>query len=224
MCGRYVRAGAAIEYVVPLMGRHDTRVPVEDRPGWNIGPSRHAAVFWGDGAVLHTRWGYLPRWASSKGLKPMINATSEKWSSSAWKGLWNSGRVIVPADGWYEWIIGSDGGKQPYFIRRRDVAPLYLAGLSSAGPGRDPRDGDGFVLVTSAATGGMVDIHDRRPVVFDVDGARAWIDAGVLADGAAQIAHDAALPVERFEWFTVSRAVNRMENDGPALIEPVEAL
>lgn len=224
MCGRFARAKAALDYVVPLMGEQDSRVPVEDRPGWNIGPSRRAAVLWPDGTVLRTLWGYRPRWAASKGLRPMINATSEKWSSAAWKGLWSQGRVIVPADGWYEWVTGSDGGKQPYFIRRRDAAPLYLAGLSSASPGREVHEGDGFVLVTAASADGMVDVHDRRPVVFDVQGVRAWLEAGLSAEGAAQLAHDAALPVEKFEWFTVSRAVNRMENDGPSLIDPVEAL
>ncbi|MCY0387928.1 SOS response-associated peptidase family protein [Robbsia sp. Bb-Pol-6] len=34
----------------------------------------------------------------------MINARLDKAGTSTWKGLWKSHRVIVPCEGWYEWI------------------------------------------------------------------------------------------------------------------------
>jgi hypothetical protein len=44
MCGRYVRARAGLDYVVPLMADRDVRVPDDDRPGWNIAPSTRQLV------------------------------------------------------------------------------------------------------------------------------------------------------------------------------------
>jgi putative SOS response-associated peptidase YedK len=50
--------------------------------------------------------------------------------------MWKSNRVIVPADGWYEWVK-KEGAKQPYFITPIDGEPLHFAGLSSAGGGAE---------------------------------------------------------------------------------------
>ncbi|WP_176072127.1 hypothetical protein [Paraburkholderia phenazinium] len=40
----------------------------------------------------------------------------------------------------------------------------------------DPREGDGFVIVTAAADAGLVNIHDRRLMVVTADVAPEWLD------------------------------------------------
>ncbi|ROM89388.1 hypothetical protein BK673_30260 [Pseudomonas fluorescens] len=35
---------------------------------------------------------------------------------------------------------------------------------------------DGFVIITAASDQGMVDIHDRKPLVLSTKNAREWID------------------------------------------------
>jgi putative SOS response-associated peptidase YedK len=102
----------------------------------------------------------------------MINSRLDKANTSTWKGKWKSTRVIVPADGWYEWVT-LEAGKQPYFITPIDGQPLFFAALSSVRPGAYPQDGDGFVLVTDAAEAGMLDVHDRRPLVLSAQDAHA---------------------------------------------------
>jgi putative SOS response-associated peptidase YedK len=47
-----------------------------------------------------------------------------------------------------------------------------MAGLTSVGPDVEPHEGDGFVIVTAAADASLVDMHDRRPLVFAPDAAR----------------------------------------------------
>ena len=144
MCGRYARARDPMDYLMPL--RTD-RVPwlidFDPAPRWNIALSTRQLVAYADGSGTSVAWGYRPAWAASKGLQPIINATIEKWSAGAWKALWNRGRVIVPADSWYEWVPVA-GGKQPYCIRRIHTVPLYFGDLASVEPGAAPREGDGL--------------------------------------------------------------------------------
>jgi putative SOS response-associated peptidase YedK len=46
----------------------------------------------------------------------------------------------------------------------------------------DARDGNldvpsaGFSIITADAAGGMVDVHDRRPVVFSAEDAALWLN------------------------------------------------
>ena len=46
--------------------------------------------------------------------------------------------------------------------------------------GLEPDDRDGFVIITAASDQGMVDIHDRKPLVFTPEHAREWIDPDTL--------------------------------------------
>jgi putative SOS response-associated peptidase YedK len=81
-------------------------------------------------------------------------------------------RVIVPADHWFEWT-GVKGDKQPWCIRPKSHAPFFMAALTNYRPeSPEQAEGTGFVIVTSEATGGMVDVHDRRPVVLTADDAK----------------------------------------------------
>jgi len=176
-------------------------------------------------------WGYRPHWAVSRNVPAMINARADKITSATWKPLLRTGRVIIPADNWFEWIIDTDGKKQPVLLKARNNKPLFLAGLCSVkeshsdGP-RDPEHGagmvDGMVIVTDASDRGMVDIHDRRPVALNAVDARLWLDPDTTLELAAELARTGARPVEEFEWYKVSRDVNRSGHDGPALIKPIE--
>ncbi len=227
MCGRYARARYGIDYLIPLASDRDNRWPIlndatpTDTPSWNAAPGSRQPVIYPDGVVRLVHWGYRPAWAAAKGLPQMINAKVEKATSSAWAAMWESGRVIVPADYWYEWKTESNG-KQPYAIHTKNGQPLYVAGLTNVRPDRDPREGDGFVIVTAEAGAGLVDVHDRRPVVLSADVAREYLDSATSAERAAYLARTAAETHEAFAWFPVSRKVNRAGVEGPELVEPIQ--
>jgi len=130
----------------------------------------------------------------------------------------------VAADGWYEWVKDPDDPqkKQPYYIRRKDGEPLWFAALAQLDRNAMvERDGDGFVILTADSDQGMLDIHDRRPIVLEADLARQWVDPDLPLARAEEIVRDLALPVEAFEWFAVDRAVGNVRNEGPGLIEAV---
>jgi putative SOS response-associated peptidase YedK len=136
--------------------------------------------------------------------------------------MFREGRVIVPADGWYEWT-GEKGHKQPWYIHRKDDAPLFLAAITNYRPYTHQEKEIGMVIVTAAADEGLVDVHDRRPVVFGADDARIWMDNRLPAEQADLLARNRSLPPESFEWYQVSADVNNAKHNEPYLIEPVSS-
>nr|WP_244915494.1 SOS response-associated peptidase family protein [Pantoea allii] len=64
---------------------------------------------------------------------------------------------------------------------------------------------EGFVIVTAESSKGMVDIHDRRPLVLSPDSVREWLSKKTSPERAEQIAHEAALPESDFSWYKVTR-------------------
>jgi len=107
-------------------------------------------------------------------------------------------------------------------IRRRDGAPIFCASIGQL-PDADegPGEQDGFVIITADSAGGMVDIHDRRPVVLNPELAREWLDLATPKERAEQIVLHQGEPSEVFEWFKVDTAIGNVRNKGPELIRPL---
>lgn len=82
-------------------------------------------------------------------------------------------------------------------------------------------DAEGFLIVTSAADKGLVDIHDRRPLVLSPGAAREWMRQDIGGKEAEDIAIDGTVPAEKFIWHAVTRAVGNAKNQGEELIKPV---
>ena len=171
------------------------------------------------------KWGYAPFWAQGK-RPPAINARVETAATSRFfRDIWRTGRAIVPADGWYEWKKDEANPKikQPYYITLRGGEPMFFAALGQfqRGGGMEPRDGDGFVIITSSSGAGMLDIHDRRPVVLSPECAAHWLDSELSAAEAEVLTLEHGLCVEEFEWYPVGKEVGNVRNEGRQLIEQV---
>lgn len=65
----------------------------------------------------------------------------------------------------------------------------------------------GFVIVTASSNQGMIDIHDRRPLVFDAEVALKWINDKISPEEAADLAEKHARPESDFSWHPVSAKV-----------------
>jgi putative SOS response-associated peptidase YedK len=227
MCGRITQYRKAQEYMqaldfpVSLSEEAAQREPSYNTPPGSMPWLIH--LFDPSTPVLDTmKWGYRPTWAAEKGIPLAINARIEKAATGRYfRHMWLHGRVLVPADGWYEWT-GKAGHKQPWYIRRKSDEPLFLAAITNVRPERENPEGSGFVIVTAAADAGMVDIHDRRPVVLAPDDARLWLDPDLPAEQAEHLARSMAVPADEFTWYAVSKAVNRVGTSDPALIVPID--
>ena len=227
MCGRITQYRKAQQYMQalefpPVIGKE----AAERAPSYNVPPGSTPWLIHpfndGEPRIDAIKWGYRPNWAAEKGIPMAINARIEKAASGRYfRHMWLHGRVLVPADGWYEWT-GKAGQKQPWYIRRKTDEPLFLAAITNVRPDRDNPEGSGFVIVTAAADAGMVDMHDRWPVVLDPEDARLWMDPDLPAEQAEHLARSTAVPAEEFTWHAVSKAVNRVGNSDPGLIAPID--
>lgn len=196
----------------------------EEKDSYNVAPGTFRPVLHMEDdhlVVDDLHWGYRSAWAEASGKVPMaINTRAEKISNSYWRGLLKAGRSIVPAFGWYEWT-GEKGDKQPWHIHKRDLGPVYMAALANPGPRTDAKALHGFTIVTAEAQGGLVDVHDRRPVVLPADAAAAWLDPATPPEMAEEIVRIAALGPDAFAWHAVDRAIGNVRNQGPELVAPV---
>lgn len=162
-------------------------------------------------------WGYAPGWWDKP---PLINARVETAATSRmFKPLWQHGRAICFADGWFEWKKEGDK-KQPYFIYRADGQPVFMAAIGSI-PFERGDEAEGFLIVTAAADQGLVDIHDRRPRVLSPETAREWMRQDIGGKEASEIATRGCVPANQFTWHPVSRAVGNVKNQDAELIQPV---
>jgi putative SOS response-associated peptidase YedK len=192
---------------------------------YNVAPSTRVQVLHTAGDRLHidaVKWGWAPFWAKGKRPDP-INARVETVTTGKFfKQLWPNGRAIVPSDGWYEWVKDPEDPKkkQPYFIRLKSRRPMFFGALAEVNPGLEPHEGDGFVIITAASDQGMVDIHDRRPLVLNPEHANEWLDPNITPSRAEEIAKEFCRPTQEFEWFPVGKAVGNVRNQGSELIEP----
>jgi putative SOS response-associated peptidase YedK len=207
----------------------------DHEPDYNVAPRAdvYAVVEREPGSrVLESlRWGLVPSWAEDLKIGDrMINARAETLADKpAYQRAFARRRCILPADGFYEWRALPKQGtararKQPMFIHRRDGEPLAFAGLWDTW--RDPGDPDAgwvvsCVIVTTRANEVLSPIHDRMPVVLPEDAWSTWLDPVEHdVDGLASML--APAPSEWFEVYPVSTRVNKAENNGPDLVEPVE--
>jgi putative SOS response-associated peptidase YedK len=228
MCGRYSRGHKDLFYVEPLMSdANDPRFNGHAEiftPSWNVSPGTRQPIIGPAGPRLEI-WGFRPAWAVARKIPMMINARLDKPTSSTWKSLFKSGRVLVPADGWYEWLPVA-GKKQPYFIQAKSGPQVYFAGLSSLRPDAPPSDPGtvfGFVLVTAPAESGMLDVHDRRPLVLTLEEAQVWLDPATTLEEALHLANNARKSSDDFHWHKVTPEVNRTGHDNPSFNDPIDA-
>ncbi|PTR14476.1 putative SOS response-associated peptidase YedK [Nitrosospira sp. Nsp2] len=196
-------------------------------PQFNLSPGRTALLLHmlnGKLASDYVSWGYrTPNEAAAK-RKPWINARVEKALTGRYfRHMFRQGRMIVPGGGWFEWTV-EDGKKQPWYISRKTNEPIFMAGLTNFQPYAQQEVEVGFVIVTEDAEGGMVDIHDRRPVVLEPQDALRWMDLDTPVEEAAHIAQSRSVPSSQFQWWRVTRRVNRPDpaTNDQHLLEPAE--
>lgn len=230
MCGRYSIYESMDHYLKTLapqqlvINGYDLW-PIER---YNVAPSTRVEIIRPAAedqlSVDKVRWGWAPFWAKGKRPAPINARVETVMTGRFFKELWPNGRALAPANGWFEWVADPQDPKrkQPYYIRLKSQEPMFFAALAQVHHGLEPNEGDGFVVITAASDSGMVDIHDRRPVVLTPEAAREWVEPGLSAQRAKEIARDACRPTEDFEWYAVGKEVGNVRNQGKALIEPVE--
>jgi putative SOS response-associated peptidase YedK len=221
MCGRIRQAGDGEQYMETMGWNPRHMFDLSDRLRFNVPPGTRPLALHrlGDGTEQVDRlfWGYKPPWykrgpASNARLDTVLKG------SPFWNPLLHR-RIIVPAEGWFEWT-GDKGDKQPWFIRPNDDLPILMAGITGWQPGKEVLAETGFAIVTDDAAGGMVDIHDRRPICLTRSDALEWLDPDLPIATALQLL-STPRPETAFHWHQVTRAMGNSRYQLPDASEPI---
>ena len=241
MCGRY----AATKHPDQLVEEFEIdAIRTEDLPAdFNVAPtknvyailSREVSEVGVQRQLRSVRWGLVPSWAKDPAIGArLINARVETLGQKpAFRRAFVVRRCLLPADGYFEWYrsesrtAGSVGGKQPFYIRSRDGRTLAIAGLYEIwrDPGVDQDDPSGLrwtaTVITTAANADVRHIHDRMPLLIPRQGWSRWLDPTLEPPGITDLLEPVRLGL--LTAYPVGTAVNRVSNNGPALLDPLPA-
>jgi putative SOS response-associated peptidase YedK len=233
MCGRFALFTPPVRLARYFQATLGDDVDPEQPPSWNVAPTtpvlavrahRPAA----DGPLERTltllRWGLIPSWAKdpSAGSR-LFNARAESVTNRpSFSSAFASRRVIIPADGFYEWRKLNSGAKQPHFFTRVDGEPLAMAGVAESWWDKQAPDDmpiRSCTIITTSAGPDMDGIHDRMPVILSPDNFDRWLDPE-SEDVSELTALLRPTPSGTITHHPVGPRVGSFRNDDPQLIEP----
>jgi putative SOS response-associated peptidase YedK len=222
MCGRFTLRTPSKD-IAPLFGLDE--LP-DLPPRYNIAPSQEIAAVRRrpDGVqreLVFLRWGLIPFWAKeSKTDYSTINARAETVAQKpAFRQAFQKRRCLIAADGFYEWQK-TDGGKQPFYIHRKDDQPFALAGLWERWKGGDDQIESCTIIVTQPNEV-LKPIHDRMPVILSRADFDVWLDPE-FDDRDKLQALLRPYPADELEAYPVRTLVNNPRNDRPQCISAAE--
>src|ERR1700712_678906 len=228
MCGRYVVTKAVTDLLPELL--HGLGGLPDD---FNVAPTALVPVVrdrHGERLLPEVRWGFLPSYAKDVKAKPQpINARIETVATSGmFKRAFARSRCIVPALGYYEWVV-TPTGKQPHYIHAPE-AGLAMAGVLSAWPDPSREKDDparwliSMAIITRDAHVAPGEVHDRMPACLTVEGYEQWLSGGASSADLLDLLEDESLAVaQTLQHYEVSRDANSVRNNGPGLIHPLPA-
>ena len=224
MCGRF-----AVTLPSDAMAQLFAAQPANDLPvvpQYNVCPTTQVHVVRaGEGArrLVSMRWGFLPHWYKSETGGPLlINARAETLAEKpAFAAASRNRRCLIPASGFYEWTKSPDGARLPWYITRRDGAPIAFAGIWQSWQLRGADEQgvgplDTCAIVTTGANAHLSQIHHRMPLILAPNDWPLWL--GEQGHGAARLMQPGAEDLLAFH--RVDPAVNSNRAIGPELIEP----
>jgi putative SOS response-associated peptidase YedK len=221
MCGRFVRYSS----IHDIVKEFNAEEPGFDLPSsYNIAPSQDIAVVLNDGKkrLALCKWGYIPSWSKDPAIgNKMINARAESVADKpSFKNAFKSKRVLVAADGFYEW---QKAGKTriPVYIYLKTGKPFGFAGLLSVWTSPEGKQIYTCTIITTDANKLLEPIHDRMPVIIYKEDEDLWLD---------QASHDRdkLTPLlrpyepEEMDYYAVSTLVNSPSHDSPDCIKRVQ--
>lgn len=162
MCGRYFADTDEREMSI----LYSAFVGQPEVKAGEIFPTNLAPVITKHGELQAMRWGF-PRF---DGKGAIINARSETAAEKAmFRYPMQYGRCLIPASWYFEWEPAVP--KEIKHAIRADGPITYLAGLS-----RVEKDGEiTFVILTRQACSQIRYIHDRMPVILQLQFHDEWL-------------------------------------------------
>lgn len=213
MCGRFTQMMSWRE-LVALYRLTDKYLIRNTEARYNIAPTQTVPFIRVDGdgnqIVEDGRWWLVPHWAKEMPKAAMFNARIETIDRSpAFRDAFRMRRCLIPADGFYEWTKGDDGGKDPWLIQMPGGAPYAFAGLWAHNTTLDVTS---CTIITAPSITPISRIHDRMPIILQPDVFDGWLNSNTPKENLKGIlAHhlDGQMRMRR-----VSREVNKATYGG----------
>jgi putative SOS response-associated peptidase YedK len=217
VCGRFAQKSPSkkvaekfkVEEVPPLAERY------------NVAPAQSVLAVREPSGVREAtffKWGLVPRWAKDPGISnKLINVRSETVAEKpSFREAFARRRVLVPADGFFEWSRRGDR-KRPFYFHMRDGEPFAIAGLC------EHWEGEGgpletCTLLTTEANELLAPYHDRMPVILRPENYEVWLDGGAGQPELTPLLRP--YPHDEMAAYAVSTLVNSPSNDDPRCVEP----
>jgi putative SOS response-associated peptidase YedK len=191
-------------------------------PRYNIAPTQDVAVIFDESprTLSAAKWGLIPSWSKDPSIGArMINARAETLDEKpSFRGLLKKRRCLIPADGFYEWRKNADETKTPMRITLASGEAFALAGLWDVWKTPEGEWLKTCTIITTEPNALMAPIHNRMPAVLTREAEAEWLnkandDPGYLKSLLVPY------PVEAMRAYEVSRRVNSVKNEEPAVIE-----
>ncbi|HKP18343.1 MAG TPA: SOS response-associated peptidase [Gaiellaceae bacterium] len=224
MCGRFTSS----QRREAIGERFEVAVPETYEERYNLAPQQRSLIVRerddGREAVL-AKWGLLPHWAKDAKIAfKMINARAETLTEKpAYRGLLGKYRCLIPADGFYEWRLGSDGNKQPVHFHLPGYELFAFAGLWTSRT--DEARGEAVescTIITTHPNELVAPVHDRMPVILPAEAEAVWLDPAISKEHALALLQP--YPAELMAALPASTRANSIRNDDAGLLLPEDAL
>ena len=220
MCGRFTLTadGQTIQLALGLKD-----APVH-QARYNIAPSQPVSVVTNQqpDVLNQFQWGLIPLWSKDAAIaNKLINARSETaHEKPSFRDAMRSRRCLIPADGYYEWqATPNSKHKTPMYIFLDEHELFAFAGLWEVWRAPSGEDVHSCTILTTDSNEVTKPIHHRMPVIIDRENYAAWLQSDDERERRALLK---PYPSERMEFYPVTKAVNKPENDSPENIVPVD--
>lgn len=231
MCGRYGRTKSAFTESAELAREQQMLLDFGYKYlTYNAGPKSLQPV------ITSTRpdvlqlflWGLIPR--DSKTEKPDLpyfNTRAETIETVyPWKNIFPKNRCLIPADFFYEWPKVNGicvKGAGPFLFKRCDSKTFYFAGIWDAWLNKQTGNYvPGFSIITTTPNELVAEIHNRMPVMLDMDTSGIWLEQATACETLLGLLKP--FQAEEMESYQVTSRVGNIRNDDINLIDRVNLI
>lgn len=205
MCGRYCL------YSSPKTISNDAGIDVNSnyKISYNISPGKSILTIFNEEDSKTKTYGYA-QWGLKTPQNFHINSRIEIVDSAPrFKDAWLKRRLLLPANGFYEWY--QDGlRKQPYYIFSKLHQIVYYAAIEY----KISPDEKAVVILTTESNKEIRGIHSRMPLIIMNENHENWLDSSMSKNDATELSKNVEL-----ESHTISNRINKVINDDSSLIQ-----
>jgi putative SOS response-associated peptidase YedK len=224
VCGRFTSSQRREAF----RERFEIAVPDTYRERYNLAPQQGTLIVRereDAGEATMAKWGLLLHWAKDpKVAFKMINARAETLSEKpAYRSLLSRYRCLIPADGFYEWTVGSDGKKHPIHFHLPEYELFAFAGLWTSRT--DDARGEiieSCTIITTRPNELVASVHDRMRVILPLAAESVWLGPAVSREHALSLLEP--YPADLMAALPASTRANSIRNDDSGLLLPDDAL